>query len=149
MLGLLKPKKKNYPSTKKPTTINDLREGMVKVMNEIYEEEGRMPTRNEIRSRLEANYVAISKIREEWWATIQPTISVDESDVDESDVEDAVVVNQDNNLSDTASSFEATDVTPPQESKKTVEEQIEEAYQKGVKDGKVRTKKRVRVPNAQ
>lgn len=144
MLGLLKPKKKNYPSTKKPTTINDLREGMVKVMNEIYEEEGRMPTRNEIRSRFEANYVAISKIREEWWATIQPTIPVDESDV-----EDAVVVNQDNNLSDAASSFEATDVTPPQESKKTVEEQIEEAYQKGVKDGKVRTKKRVRVPSAQ
>ena len=145
MLGFSKAKKKNYPSTKAPTTIDDLREGMIKVMNEIYEEEGRMPTRIEIRSRFAANHLAISMIRAEWWATIQPAAPADKDSF-----EDAIVADQDSNISGGESSFEAIDVAPPQESEKTIEEQVEEAYQKGVKDGKGRTKKRVRVrvPNA-
>ena len=160
MLGFSKAKKKNYPSTKAPTTIDDLREGMIKVMNEIYEEEGRMPTRIEIRSRFAANHVVINIIRAEWWATIQPdspTIQPDSpadkdsfEPADKDSFEDAIVADQDSNVSGGESSFEAINVTPLQESEKIIEEQVEEAYQKGVKDGKGRTKKRVRVrvPNA-
>lgn len=145
MLGFLKPKKKNYPSTSTVKGINELREGMVEVMEEIYAQEGRKPTRSEIRKKFDANYVAISKIRDEWWATIEPTIPVDEGDV-----EDVVLVTNENQAIAVVSEALEQKKEPAVVISKSIEEQVEEAYQKGLSEGKERknrTKTRVRVPN--
>lgn len=145
MLGFLKPKKKNYPSTSTVKGINELREGMVEVMEEIYAQEGRKPTRSEIRKKFDANYVAISYIRDEWWATIEPEITDDDVIV-----EDAVLVSNEDALVATGMKTLESDSTPKLASNKSIEEQVEEAYQKGLSEGKEkksRTKTRVRVPN--
>lgn len=136
MFGLFN-KKKKYPVVSKIKSLDDIRDGMIEVMEDIYSQEKRKPTRSEIRQRFDANYYAIAVIREEWWATIEPTTPVSEAVVDNAPIIDDTPVAESN----------TSTIASIDDAEQSVEDLIQEAYEKGLKEGKARSKKRVRVPN--
>lgn len=137
MFGLFN-KKKEYPNVSTIKSLDDMRDGMIEVMEDIYSQEKRKPTRSEIRQRFDANYYAIAVIREEWWATIEPTAPVSEAVV----VDDAPIIDDTPVAESNTSTIASID-----DAEQSVEDLIQEAYEKGLKEGKARSKKRVRVPN--
>ena len=136
MFGLFN-KKKEYPNVSTIKSLDDIRDGMIEVMEDIYSQEKRKPTRSEIRQRFDANYYAIAVIREEWWATIEPTAPVSEDVVDNAPIIDDTPVAESN----------TSTIASIDDAEQSVEDLIQEAYERGLKEGKVRSKKRVRVPN--